>query len=223
MKILFLVAGTNEPSNAEYLAGLFRQGLETIPGVEIDVIRLRDVPLAHFELPDYACTRQSAEFQRVRTLMQSANGIVIASPVWNFSVPAHLKNFIDHIGCFALDGETRSKGQLKGVPCYFLFTGGAPKVAWKGLMRFTTMHVPEAMRYFGASPAGCYFEGKCMKGRGKFGFVLDQRPELKEVMQRKGRKFALVTQQFFKTGRLPLSYRIVAAFYQMGQQILATF
>lgn len=223
MKILLLVAGTNDPSNADYLADLFIDGMKTVPGIEAEKIRLKDVPLAHFELPDYACTRQGPEFNRVRTLMQAANGIVIASPVWNFSVPAHLKNFLDHIGCFALDGETRSKGQLKGVPCYFLFTGGAPKVAWKGLMRLTTMHVPESMRYFGASPAGVHFEGKCLKGPGRFGLVLDQRPGLKETMTAKGRKFALVTRQFMETGSLPLSYRIIAKLYRWGQRILAKF
>jgi len=223
MKILILVAGTNEPSNAEYLADLFIDGMKTVPGIETEKIRLKDVPIPHFELQDYTCGRQGPGFDRIRTLMQSGNAIVIASPVWNFSVPAHPKNFLDHIGCFALDSETRSKGQLKGIPCTFLFTGGAPKVAWKGLMRFTTMHVPEAMRYFGASIAGVHFEGKCMKGPGRFGFVLDQRPELRETMKRKGRKFALIVEHFAKTGRLPLSYRLIAKFYQWGQRLLAKF
>ena len=223
VNILILVAGTNEPSNAEYLAELFTVGMKTIPRIETQTVRLRDIPLAHFELADYACTRQGQEFDRVRSLLQSAHGIVIASPVWNFSVPAHLKNFLDHIGCFALDAETRSKGQLQGVPCYFLFTGGAPTVAWKGLMRFTTMHVREAMRYFGASPAGTHFEGKCMKGRGQFGLVLDQRPMLREKMRGKGRKFALLAEHFLTTGRLPLSLRLIAMFYGWGQRILAKF
>lgn len=223
VRILVLIAGTNDPSNAEYLADLFIDGLRTIPDVLVEKICLRDITLPHFELQDYACGRQGPGFDHIRMLMQSCNGIVIASPVWNFSVPAHLKNVLDHIGCFALDSETRSEGQLKGVPCYFLFTGGAPTVAWKGLMRFTTMHVPEAMRYFGASPAGVHFEGKCMKGRGKFGLVLDQRPELKQMMLKKGHTFALVAQQFQQTGRLPLSYQLIANLYRWGQRILAKF
>ena len=223
MRILLLVAGTNTPSNADCLADLFIEGIKTVPGTEVEKISLKDLPLKHFELEDYACTRQGPEFDRVRVKIQEANALVIASPIWNFSVPAHLKNFIDHMGCFALDAEGRTKGQLKGIPCYFLFTGGAPKVAWKGLMRFTTMHVPEAMRYFGASPAGTYFEGKCTRGRGKFGLVVDQRPQLKELMMKKGRKFALVTEQFSKTGSLPFSYRFIAKLYGWGQRILAKF
>ena len=223
MRILVLVAGTNDPSNSDYLAGLFAEGMKTVDGMEVEKFRLKDVPLPHFELQDYACGRQGPEFDRIRTVMYTCDGIVIASPVWNFSVPAHLKNFLDHIGCFALDAEPRSKGQLNGKPCYFLFTGGAPTVAWKGLMRFTTMHVPEAMRYFGASPAGMHFEGKCMNGRGKFSFVLDQRADLKDTMKKKGRTFALVAAHFSKTGQLPLSYRVIAALYQWGQWILAKF
>ena len=223
MKILILVGGTNDPSNADYLADLFTEGMKMVPGVETEKFRLKDVLLPHFEVQDYACSRQGPEFDRIRAVMESTAGIVIATPIWNFSVPAHLKNFLDHIGCFALDAETRSKGQLKGVPCYFLFTGGAPRVAWKGLMRFTTMHVKEAMRYFGASPAGTYFEGKCMKSKGRFGLVLDQRPGLKEVMARKGRKFALVAEHFSRTGQLPLSYRIIGVLYQRAQWTLSKF
>ncbi len=223
MRFLVLVAGTNDPSNADYLADRFIDGIKTVPGAEVDKVRLKDMPLPHFQVQDYACGRQGPEFDRVRGLIQSANGIVIASPVWNFSVPSHLKNFIDHIGCFALDAETRSKGQLKGVPCFCLFTGGAPTVAWRGLMRFTTMHVCESMRYFGASPAGTHFEGKCTKGKGRFGLILDQRPEVQVVMKNKGKKFALVAEHFAKTGQLPLSYRIIAKLYGWGQRILAKF
>lgn len=223
MRILILVAGTNDPSNCDFLADLFIDGLTTIPGTDVEKIRLKDVPLPHFELQDYACGRQGPAFDRIRALMQTGSGMVIATPVWNFSVPSHLKNFLDHAGCFALDSVTRSQGQLNGLPCYFLFTGGAPKVAWKGLMRFTTMHVQEAMRYFGASIAGTHFEGKCMKGRGTFGLVLGERQDLRESMVKKGRTFALVAKRFAETGTLPLSYRISATLYRWGQRLLSKF
>lgn len=223
MRILILVAGTSKPSNSEYLADLFAEGMKTVPGLSIEKVRLKDFSLPHFELQDYACARQGPAFDRVRASIETADGIVIASPIWNFSVPAHLKNFLDHIGCFALDAETRSQGQLDGVPCFFLFTGGAPRVAWKGLMRFTTMHVPEAMRYFAASPAGTHFEGKCMEGPGRFGLVLDRRPGVREAMLRKGRKFALVAGHFAENGQLPLSYRLIAKLYHWGQRVLSKF
>ena len=104
--------------------------------------------------------------------VENASGLVIATPVWNFGVPAHLKNFIDRMGSFALD-ETRSRGTLNGKPFYIIFTGGAPKPAWTGLMKKTTAFVPEALRYFGATYIGHHFEPKCVKGRGKFGLVVD--------------------------------------------------
>ena len=223
MRILILVAGTNDPSNAEYLADLFAEGLKTVSGTDVEKVRVKDIALEHFQLAHYQGKDQGADFNRLRERILAANGLVFSTPVWNFGVPAHLKNLIDHMGVFALDTETRSRGQLKGLPCYFLFTGGAPAVAWKGLMRFTTMHVKEAMRYFCASIAGSHFEGKCTKGKGQFGLVLDQRPELPETMRRKGRNFALVTEQFLKTGRLPLAYRIIDKLYTWGQRILAKF
>lgn len=220
VRIVLLVAGTNDPSNADRLADAFAEGAKTLPGTDVDKVRLKDIPLEHFALKDYACSTQGPEFNRIRSSMQSADGIVIASPIWNFSVPAHLKNLLDHIGCFALDAETRTKGQLKGVPCYFIFTGGAPKVAWKGFMRFTTMHVREAMRYFGASPAGTFFEGKCMQGRGKFGLVVDQRPSTLAAVRARGEKFARVADYFQRTGKLPFTYRVIGSLYALGQRIL---
>lgn len=223
MNVLVLVAGTNDPSNSDYLADIFIEGIMNVHGVSAQKIRVNDVPLPQFELLDYACKRQGPEFDRIRALIQEASGIVIASPVWNFSVPAHLKNFLDHIGCFSLDAETRSKGKLRGIPCYILFTGGAPKIAWKGLMRLTTMHVPETMRYFGASIAGVHFEGRCMEGPGRFGFVLDRRPALKDAMRKKGRKFALVIRRFSETGTLPFSYRVISRLYAFGQRVLTHF
>lgn len=223
MKILVLVAGTNEPSNAEYLADTFAEGMKNVPGTEVEKVRLKDISLEHFQLAHYQGKEQGAEFNQLREKMVKANGLVIATPIWNFSVPGHLKNVIDHMGVFALDAETRSKGQLKGIPCFFLFTGGAPRVAWKGLMRYTTMHVKEAMRYFDSSIAGAHFEGKCTKSKGQFGLVLDQRPGVQEAMMKKGQKFALLTEQFLKTGHLPLAYRVIAKLYSLGQRILAKF
>ena len=222
MNILVIVGGTNESSNAEYLADRFIDGLRE-SGVGVEKIRLREIPLEHFHLDHYHGREAGRDFPRIQQLMQNANGLVISSPVWNFSVPAHLKNFIDHVGSFALDHYTRTKGQLNGLPCYFLFTGGAPTVAWRGLMRFTTMHLPESLRYFGASIAGVHYEGKCMLGPGKFGLVLDQRPSVQDDMRLRGKAFAELVKRFSQTGILPLRLRIKATLYRWGQRLISKF
>lgn len=242
MQILVLVAGTNDPSNCNFLADAFiegiKKGTEDTPAperssvrgaadgteVEITKLRLKHLKIEHFDSRYYQphCETED-DFCRLQNLVLEADGIVIATPIWNFSVPAHLKNVIDRIGAFALDPETRTRGLLESTPMYFLFTGGAPMPVWKGLMRFTTSHVREAFRYYGASIIGVHFEGRCMAGRGRFGLVVDQRPESLELVRKKGRKFAKVVQRFAATQKLPLSLRVTRAIYTWGQRIVAKF
>ena len=189
MKFLILVAGTNEPSNSEYLADRFAEGLRAGGGTQIVKLRLNNLMIEHFTIERYndACPLEG-DFCTVKDHMLSSRGVIIATPIWNFSVPAHLKNLIDRMGSFALD-TTRTKGQLKGLPFYCIFTGGAPSRAWV-LMRETTSHIGKAIEYFGGIHAGTYFEPSCMKGRGVFGLVVHERPATLTAVRREGKKFA---------------------------------
>jgi multimeric flavodoxin WrbA len=222
VRIFLLVAGTNNPSNAEVLADHFVEGMRQEGELELTKLCLRDLKIDHFDLHYYVpkCETED-DFCRLQELVERADGMVIASPVWNFSVPAHLKNVIDRIGAFALDRETRARGMLPGTPMYFLFTGGAPVAVWKGLMRFTTSHVREAFRYYGASVLGVHFEGKCMPGRGTFGVVVDQRPESLRRAQKKGRKFAKHVRRFAESKKLSLYHVLFHVVYKWGQRVAA--
>lgn len=231
MRILVLVAGTNTPSNCDVLADVFIEGMKEasegrgggdVREVTVTKMRLKDLEIEHFDLRYYQphCETED-DFCRLQELVENADGIVIATPIWNFSVPAHLKNVIDRIGAFALDAETRSRGLLPRTPMYFIFTGGAPVPAWKGLMRFTTSHVREAFRYYGASIIGVHFEGKCMVSHGKFGLVVDKRPESLRKVRGKGRKFAKIVRTFVTTKKLPLYYHLARTLHTWGQRIAA--
>ena len=224
MEILVLVAGTNDPSNADCLADAFVHGMEEGRSLHVRKIRIRDLQLQHFTLELYKeGADQGPDLRRIEELAMHADAIVVSSPVWNYSVPAHLKNLIDRMGSFALDRETRTKGQLRSTPCFFLFTGGAPVVAWKGLMRFTTHHVREAFRYFGGTIVGSHYVGKCMVGRGTFGCVLNERPDVIVATKKRGRAFVRVVERFRETRVLPLRFRIFNAAYTLGQRIIAKF
>lgn len=221
VRILVLLAGTNAPSNTALLADAFAAEVRK-NNIQTETIRIDDLQLAHFDLQHYdAKTDQGAGFKRLQVAIQQASGVVIATPIWNFSVPAHLKNLIDRMGSFALDAETRSKGTLGGKPFFFIFTGGAPLAAWKGLMRFTTSHVPEGIRYFAGTIAGKYYEPKCLIGRGKFGLVVDKRPESIAAMRKCAARFCAFVEYVNKTGKLPLWNRIVTWGYKKGQRIIA--
>ncbi len=184
-------------------------------------IYLRDLNLEHFTLEHYDSSKKiEKDFQILKDAILQADGIIIASPIWNFSVPAHLKNAIDRIGSFGLDADTRTKGQFKGKPFYFIFTGGAPRAAWRGLMRFTVAHVSESLRYFGGTIVGHYYEAKCTERKGVFTLVLDKRPESLAKVRAKGKKFAGFVEDFTKTGKLPLGHRFVTWVYAEAQRVM---
>lgn len=221
MKILCIIAGTNEPSNSAYLASTFLEGANSVPGCEtVTAPRLKDLSIEHFSMKCYDSNHQNEpDFEHMRNLILESDGVVIATPVWNFGVPAHLKNLIDRMGSFALD-ETHSRGTLGGKPFYFIFTGGAPLPAWLGMMSKTTGFVPEAFRYFGGTPIGTHFEEKCTAGRGVFGLVVDQREESLKAVRQKGVEFARITEKFVKEGKLPVAQNYKGKLMKFGEKIL---
>ena len=220
MNILVLVAGTNEPSNSNMLADTFIQGIQQIDDVKVHKKQLKDLHIEHFNLDYYENDKeQEKDFCELQKLMEDAHGFVIASPVWNFGVPAHLKNFIDRMGSFALD-ESRSKGTLNGKPFYMIYTGGAPVPAWKGMMKKTTSYIPEGLKYFGASYIGHHFEPKCVKGRGKFGLVVDERPESLSSVKKQGHDFAEVVKKYKETGKAPMKQRANGKIMRFGETLL---
>ena len=221
-----IVAGTNEPSNSNILADHFIEGMKQLPGTEVEKFRLKDQAIEHFTLqhysPDYH--QRSDQFAAIERAIETSQGVVIATPIWNFSVPAHLKNFIDRMGAFALDQATHSKGQLKGKPFFLLYTGGAPMIAWKALMYLTTLHMTEALKYYDGVVIGRHFEPKALPGRGQFGVVVDKRPDTLAAMERKGKEFAKIASVYASTGKLPLStnlaYKFFSFLYRVGNRIM---
>jgi len=223
-RIAIIVGGMNEPSNSSFLADRFIEGLKKVPGVTFEKVRLKELSLHHFTLADYAEESCEPDYLRIKSLIQDASGVVFATPVWNFSVPAHLKNLIDRMGTFGLDSETHSKGQFNGKPFGLLYTGGAPMIAWQALMYLTTLHVAEAIKYYGGSVVMRHFEAKCVPGRGKFGLVVDQRPKTLALMEEYGERFGKIALQFSQEGTLPVANRLWQKWfeflYRVGNRIM---
>lgn len=218
MRILFLVAGTNEPSNSNMLADVMIAGMKhSHPDIIIDKVRLKDVNIGQFNLSCYGPDCPLDGMSHVQSLLLQADGIVIASPVWNFGVPAHLKNFLDRMGAFALDAS-HSLGTLNGKPFFLIYTAGAPKAAWP-LFKRTLSSVSMAIQYFGGSILGTFFEGSCTLGRGVFGLVVDKRPARLEVIKAEGVKFLSAVSVFKQTGMLPMKYRLIKRFVRISQLI----
>lgn len=225
VNITIIVAGTNEPSNVDFLAERMREGMRTAANVVVRKYRLRHMHIKHFTLDHYRRDfADDDDFPILRQAIQSAHAVVIASPVWNFSVPAHLKNLIDRMGSFALDPIGRSEGQLRSKPFFILLTGGAPMIAWKALMYITTLHITEALKYYDGTVVGRHFEPKCIVGHGTFGLVVDKRTATHETMRRHGKFLADIALHYAANGTLPvrtlLWHRIFSFLYRVGNRIM---
>ncbi len=200
------------------MADAMVQGISSLPQTTTKKIRLKDLQMSHFGLECYGPDCPVDDMEMVRTEMAKAHGVIVATPIWNFSVPAHLKNLIDRMGAFSLDSESHSLGMLKSKPFFLLYTGGTPAAAWP-LMKRTTGHLPISLQYFGASILGVHFEPRATLGRGIFGLVVDKRPESLESVSRKGIAFARNVQEFQRTGRLPMKHRLMQGFVRMAQRV----
>ncbi len=218
LHIAVIVAGTNEPSNSNTLADAMIEGMKKDhPGMIVNKVRLKDMHIDHFEIGLYSHDHPSDHMKMIKPLILEADGVVIATPMWNFSIPAHLKNLIDRMGAFALD-ETHTIGTLKGKPFFFIVTAGMPSVAWK-FLKHAMSHVPISIQYFGGSVLGTHFEGSCTLGKGMFGLVVDTRPKSLEAVRYKGAKFAAKVERFRLTGHLPWKYILIKKFVRLSQQI----
>ncbi|MFH0851768.1 MAG: flavodoxin family protein [Candidatus Peregrinibacteria bacterium] len=222
MHVLVLVAGTNQPGNSALLADAFIAGIGE-EGLAAQKLRLADLTIAHFSLRHYETDApEEPDFRLVHEALQGAAGLVIASPIWNFGVPAHLKNLIDRCGSFALD-RTQSRGRLNGLPFFLLFTGGAPGPAWRTTLKSAVSGIPLALQYFGATHAGTHFEPKCTPGRGRFGLVLHERPESLRRAQEEGKNFARIARTFGENGSLPPKLATANTLRGFLQKILGKF
>jgi len=218
LTVTVIVAGTNEPSNSNMLADTMIEGMKgEFPQMIVNKVRLKDISIGHFNLECYGTSCPIDGLTHVQSFLQESHGVVIATPVWNFGVPAHLKNLIDRMGAFALD-PSRSLGTFSGTPFFLIFTAGMPKAAWP-FVRKTVSHVPIAIQYFGGSVLGTHFEGACTKGRGVFGLVVDKRPQSLSAAKQKGAAFARHVQAFKHTGTLPLRYLLIKKFVRLSQRI----
>jgi len=104
-------------------------------------------------------------FKELTYNIKNSRGLVIATPTYNFSVPGHLKNFIDRMRFFALDVGDRNlinqpEGLLHYLKTYFLVSGGTPSWAQKILFfAFPPFWLRSIFLYYGSVCLGAYYTG----------------------------------------------------------------
>lgn len=88
----------------QQLAAIAAEGAREA-GAEVTVIELRDYPLPVFDQDLEAAHGLPAEAKKLKELFLKANGLIIASPEYNSSVTAALKNAIDWVSRAESDDE----------------------------------------------------------------------------------------------------------------------
>ena len=144
----------------------FIRGVRTVSGVRAEKLYLEDISLDTYSFENRnGPTSHERAFADLVEKLRYAQGLVLATPTYNFSVPAHLKNFIDRIRFFALDFEEKNKlaqptGKLGHLYTYFLVSGGTPLWAQKILFfAFPPFWLRGVFVYFGAQYVGARYSG----------------------------------------------------------------
>lgn len=166
MEIIALSCSPSRGRNSDKMLDNFIMGVREVPGVTIEKIYLADVPISHYSYENSKGAGPNEEkFGQLVSKIDKAEGLVIATPTYNFSVPAHLKNFIDRIRFIALDLEHKNGlgqpvGKLGHLRTYFLVSGGTPIWAEKILFfAFPAFWLRGVFLYFGAKVMGAIYTG----------------------------------------------------------------
>jgi NAD(P)H-dependent FMN reductase len=96
MKVVAIAGALREKSYNKQLLRLAIELLEK-EGVEVDRVDLRALGIPFYDGDVEASTGLPAPAQELVARIAAANGLLIASPEYNFSVPAVLKNAIDWV------------------------------------------------------------------------------------------------------------------------------
>lgn len=167
MKIVALSCSPSRKRNSDIMLDHFIAGASTVSGIEIEKIYLQDIQIDHYSHENSkGVLPHEQDFGALsKTLMTESVGLIIATPTYNFSVPAHLKNFIDRIRFFGLNMSEKNNfgqplGKLGHLGTYFLVSGGTPTWAQKILFfAFPPFWLRGVFLYFGAKVFGAIYSG----------------------------------------------------------------
>lgn len=167
MKIIALSCSPSRKRNSDTMLDYFIAGMNEIPNIEVEKIYLEDIPINTYNYQNSTGPQENEKLFKELTekIRSGISGLVIATPTYNFSVPAHLKNFIDRIRFFALNFKQRNTldqptGMLGNLKTYFLVSGGTPNWAEKILFfAFPSFWLRGIFLYFNAKVMGAYYSG----------------------------------------------------------------
>lgn len=187
-KVIGLSCSPSRGRNSDKMLDSFLSGIGLVEGVDYEKIYLEDVFIDTYKFENSTGPGEDErEFAELVEKIKSADALVIATPTYNFSVPAHLKNFIDRMRFFALNMGQKNflnqpVGKLSYLKTYFIVSGGTPHWAQKLLFfAFPPFWLRGVFLYYGAHVLGAFYSGNVR--------TFENKKILSKVMA-KGMKFA---------------------------------
>lgn len=164
--VIALSCSPSKGRNSDSMLDAFLTGMSEVDGVVVEKIYLNDIEFDRYSHENKnGSGEHEVEFKELTEKIQHSNGLVIATPTYNFSVPAQLKSFIDRIRFLALDFEKKNKlgqpvGKLQYLKTYFLVSGGTPTWAQKILFfAFPPFWLRGVFLYYSAEVMGAIYSG----------------------------------------------------------------
>ncbi|MFT5360110.1 MAG: FMN-dependent NADH-azoreductase [Candidatus Paceibacteria bacterium] len=167
MKVIALSCSPSRGRNSDTMLDHFIAGASQVKDIEVEKVYLEDITIDYYNHKNSkGVLPHEQDFgDLAQKLMTNTRGLVIATPTYNFSVPAHLKNFIDRMRFFGLDMANKNKlgqpvGQLDHLSTYFIVSGGTPNWARRILFfTFPSFWLRGVFLYFGAKVYGAIYSG----------------------------------------------------------------
>lgn len=166
-KILAISASPAKGRNSDTMLDNFILGVrDENENIHIDKVYLNDIYFEYYSHNNSeGPVEGEEEFAELMSKIKEYKGIVIATPTYNFSVPAKLKNLIDRMKPIALDSENENivgqpTGKLKNKDVCFLISGGTPKIVQSFIFfLFPGFWLKAVFAYYGAHYTKSFYSG----------------------------------------------------------------
>lgn len=165
IKVIALSTSPSRGRNSDSMLDAFIKGVKK-ENIEIEKIYLSDIHIETYSFSNsFGPTESEPQFKELLEKLKCTQGLVIATPTYNFSVPAGLKNLIDRLRCIGLDMKNKNiigqpQGILTHLKTYFLVSGGTPKWAQTILFfAFPAFWLRAVFLYYNSQCYGGYYSG----------------------------------------------------------------
>ncbi len=196
IQLIAIASSPEKGLNSDTMLDHFLTGVNQVatknPHLNTEKIYLSDIDFALYDhLHTQPDPEKEKDFFELIQKIKNANALVIATPTYNFNVPAKLKNLIDRMSTFALDYKNLNKfkqptGQLGYLKTFFLVSGGASNFVQKFIFfLYPAFWLKAAFLYYGAPLGKSLFGGNLT-----FRKQAKDRPKLLKKCEKAGAKFA---------------------------------